>query len=609
MNPSYYRISLDVHDATSQLSFSIKKGDTSRRLLISLMDNGVPYVIEQDCYAVFSARKPDGKIVFNDCTIKDNMIIYDVTAQTTLVEGRLDCEITLYGANEQQITSPRFTMIVYASVFTEEEVESSDEYKSLATLIGEGYALVTEVETKLANGDFKGDKGDTGEKGDAFVYEDFTAEQLEGLKGEKGDAFVYEDFTTEQLEGLKGEKGDAFVYDDFTTEQLEGLKGEKGDKGDAGGGSEVSIMATFNITEANTVITLSDLVGMTSIDWGDGTTDSKLTHTYVETGEYTCKIYDVTCIGSSVVGNDGKNGFLNCKPLKKLIIGNSVTKIGVWGVGRCDNLTSVTIPDSVTEIGSLVFGHCFNLTSVNIPYGITKINNQCFFDCTSLTSIEIPETVTEIGYVAFGACSNLKTVTIKAKTPPTLGERVFGEGTNLAKIIAESVEAYKTAWSDYATLICSEVYTSDRNEFVKEGITQNTETLTDDEKTSACDWLGALKKVTSTSNRHRLYAVQNTGVQTMFNVGHYNQINNVPMYAQATSEEVGKTDYGSTIAVSIPLKPYQASNKTYTDNLPDYLTLTDEQKIKWQNFVGVGDIETALDSIIEIQNTLIGGGV
>ena len=56
------------------------------------------------------------------------------------------------------------------------------------------------------------------------------AEWLASLKGEKGDAFVYADFTAEQLAALKGEKGDAFTYSDFTAAQLAALKGEKGDK-------------------------------------------------------------------------------------------------------------------------------------------------------------------------------------------------------------------------------------------------------------------------------------------------------------------------------------------------------------------------------------------
>ena len=54
---------------------------------------------------------------------------------------------------------------------------------------------------------------------------------MNGNKGDKGDAFTYSDFTAEQLAALKGEKGDAFTYSDFTAEQLAALKGEKGDTG------------------------------------------------------------------------------------------------------------------------------------------------------------------------------------------------------------------------------------------------------------------------------------------------------------------------------------------------------------------------------------------
>ena len=89
------------------------------------------------------------------------------------------------------------------------------------------------LQSKLNNGEFKGETGEQGEKGEAFTYEDFTAEQLASLKGEqgeKGEPFTYEDFTPEQLEALKGEKGaqgekgEAFTYEDFTPEQLEKLK-------------------------------------------------------------------------------------------------------------------------------------------------------------------------------------------------------------------------------------------------------------------------------------------------------------------------------------------------------------------------------------------------
>ena len=49
------------------------------------------------------------------------------------------------------------------------------------------------------------------------------------IKGDKGDPFLYEDFTPEQLEALRG---DPFTYEDFTSQQLADLKGDKGDPGE-----------------------------------------------------------------------------------------------------------------------------------------------------------------------------------------------------------------------------------------------------------------------------------------------------------------------------------------------------------------------------------------
>lgn len=96
-----------------------------------------------------------------------------------------------------------------------------------------------------ATGTFK-DSGEPskGEKGDAFTYADFTAEQLAGLKGPKGDAFTYADFTAEQLAELKGPKGDAFEYSDFTPAQLAALKG--------GPGTPATVASTETVYQAGT---------------------------------------------------------------------------------------------------------------------------------------------------------------------------------------------------------------------------------------------------------------------------------------------------------------------------------------------------------------------
>ncbi len=187
MNFSIYRISLDIHKTASQLSFSARQGDTSRRLYISLVENGAPYEISQECYAVFSARKPDGTVISNSCTIQDNMIIYDMTEQTTALTGRCECEVSLYGYDGEMISSPRFAYTVYPSVGTEDVVVSTDEVTSLRTLITEANGaigrannaaesaedIVEEVQEKLDNGEFigpKGDDGDTGTPGNSMVF-------------------------------------------------------------------------------------------------------------------------------------------------------------------------------------------------------------------------------------------------------------------------------------------------------------------------------------------------------------------------------------------------------------------------------------------------------
>ena len=64
-----YRFLLDVHDLNSQISLSFKQGDTGRVLYITLTENGDIFNIPQNCVAVFTALKPDGTIIFNDCEI------------------------------------------------------------------------------------------------------------------------------------------------------------------------------------------------------------------------------------------------------------------------------------------------------------------------------------------------------------------------------------------------------------------------------------------------------------------------------------------------------------------------------------------------------------
>ena len=194
MNKSIFKFSLDIHKPESQVLLNIKRLDASRDLHISLTENGRPYQITPDCSAVFTARKPDGNPIYNDCRIEGNVIIYDVTQQTVSCVGETDCEIRLFNNEGGLITSPRFSILVDYTIYNGEEiVESAPEFDALQQRIEKSDKLYDKVNNAYENGEFKGEKGEKGEKGD------------KGDTGEKGD---------------KGDKGEDGVFSDELADEI-----------------------------------------------------------------------------------------------------------------------------------------------------------------------------------------------------------------------------------------------------------------------------------------------------------------------------------------------------------------------------------------------------
>lgn len=111
---------------------------------------------------------------------------------------------------------------------------------------------------------------------------------------------------------------------------------------------------------------------------------------------------------------------------------------------------------------------------------------------------------------------------------------------------------------------------------VKVGVTTNTETLTDDEKASACDWLGAVQRRPSENNGwNRVYGMSSTGVESVFRVANSTDGGTIPIKGA-----------NGRLVVGNPVEVREATPKSYVDNLPDQITLTDEQKAKWRGMMG-----------------------
>lgn len=123
--------------------------------------------------------------------------------------------------------------------------------------------------------------------------------------------------------------------------------------------------------------------------------------------------------------------------IKKVVIEDGVTSIGMDAFRGCSNLTNVIIPDSVTEIGYQAFSSC-GITSVTIPNGVTIIHSNAFECCGRLTSITIANSVTSIGQFAFNRCSGLTSITIPNNV--TIGGYAFQFCDSLTSITVSNME-------------------------------------------------------------------------------------------------------------------------------------------------------------------------
>ena len=156
MNVLKYRVSLDMFDTLSQITIKAKKGDSACQIHITLTENGKIYKLSDGCNATFSGKKADGTFVYDNCTIVDNTIVYDFSSsiddngvcQLTAYEGNVECEIALF-KDSNQLTAPRFTLVVDGTVYNGEEILSTPETDVLRELINEANAKIDEIENKM----------------------------------------------------------------------------------------------------------------------------------------------------------------------------------------------------------------------------------------------------------------------------------------------------------------------------------------------------------------------------------------------------------------------------------------------------------------------------
>lgn len=130
-------IVLDFNKTKQVDTQTIQCDMNSRFVRVSLRHNNSPIDLS-DVRVCIMAVKPDGKEIFNDCTVIDaqnGIAEFEITKQMGIVVGEVECQIKLFG-KEKLLSSNIFNLSVNKSLYPDSQ-DSKDQLNTLVNALGE----------------------------------------------------------------------------------------------------------------------------------------------------------------------------------------------------------------------------------------------------------------------------------------------------------------------------------------------------------------------------------------------------------------------------------------------------------------------------------------
>lgn len=131
MDKQITRLTLDVGLRDSYKVVFAKMGDTERRVIAEIKDNGEEYSLTGVNTVEVRCRKADGKQVTKNATKENNTVVIDISGQMTTCKGTAIVDVVLYGTSGGVLSTAKFYLNVDDGAVSEDEIKSSNEYESL----------------------------------------------------------------------------------------------------------------------------------------------------------------------------------------------------------------------------------------------------------------------------------------------------------------------------------------------------------------------------------------------------------------------------------------------------------------------------------------------
>ncbi|RJV96788.1 DUF2479 domain-containing protein, partial [Subdoligranulum sp. AF14-43] len=153
-------ITLDLLETGSPVIIKAKQNDRNTRYIAAhLYVDGLAYPVPSGTEIAFRYKKPDGTAGFYDAlpnnspaiTVSGNTVTVELVEQVLTAAGCVHCEINMYNAASEKLTTFTFEIAVDESVLTDAEIISSDYYNVLTAEIAKALQAVTDATEQAEN--------------------------------------------------------------------------------------------------------------------------------------------------------------------------------------------------------------------------------------------------------------------------------------------------------------------------------------------------------------------------------------------------------------------------------------------------------------------------
>lgn len=290
------------------------------------------------------------------------------------------------------------------------------------------------------------------------------------------------------------------------------------------------------------------------------------------------------------VNTYGNNAFNGCTSLTNVthIDSGSNFAFGSSVFSGCTSIKSTKNVDFDKKSGDIrgtnssTFNGCTGLTEVTFPVSMSAVPANYFKGCTSLTAVTLPDNFTYVQRWAFKGCTSLKEIYLPTMTDDKeyeeqwCGKEAFAECTSLTDIYYAGTEE---EWNSITIASGNECLTNATIHFNWKSATKN-----------------ELEAVRATADEAEKTAEEAHSVAFYADSSAATALNAADSANQRLDALNSDLNSGSFIVQTA----YNA-DKAAMDEKGNFIHETYATKAE------VGEIDTALDAILEIQNSLIGG--